>query len=382
MSNLIQRQTELSAHVVGFSRFLRAKGFAIGPDREADALRALARVQLGNDDEFYLALRSVYPQNHKQVREFDQHFAKYWKELNKAVDSKIKDQEKEAEKKRKKPQKDSASAFESLKSWLNSKNSNQELELAAFGLGEPLLQKDFGSYTDDDLYDARRVVQELTRKLARVLSRRYEAAKKSQQLDLRRLMRANIGKDGEILELCYKKPSRNKIRLVLLCDVSKSMDLYSRFFVQFMYAFQNLYQSIETFVFSTKLYRITEDLREMDYNQALQNLSETVPGWSGGTDVGAALRSFREDYALRKLNSRTIVLIISDGMDTGEGDDLAQNMAVIQRKARRVVWLNPLAGHPNYRPEVKALKAVLPHVNLHAPAHNLESLRRVVELLK
>lgn len=180
----------------------------------------------------------------------------------------------------------------------------------------------------------------------------------------------------------YRKPARNKIRLVLLCDVSKSMELYSRFWVQFMYAFQTLYQSIETFVFSTRLCRITEDLKEMDYTKALENLSEKVPNWSGGTDIGAAISEFVKEYAMRKLNTRTIVLIVSDGMDVGEGDDLAQNMERIRRKARRVIWLNPLAGSPNYRPEVKALKTVLPYLDLHAPAHNLESLKKVVEQLR
>jgi uncharacterized protein with von Willebrand factor type A (vWA) domain len=160
------------------------------------------------------------------------------------------------------------------------------------------------------------------------------------------------------------------------------MELYSRFWVQFMFAFQNLYQSIETFVFSTRLCRITEDLKEMEYTQALENLSERVPHWSGGTDIGAAMQEFVQEYGMKKLNSRTIVLIISDGMDTGDGNELAENMERIRRKARRVIWLNPLAGSPDFRPEVKALKAVLPHLDLHAPAHNLESLKRVVEQLR
>lgn len=381
-NNLISRQTELSAHVVAFSRFLRAKGIPAGPDREADALRALAEINLGDEQQFYLALRSIYPQNRKQLREFDELYTKYWKELAKAVDSKIKDEAKESDPKKKKNKQNGEASFEALKNWLNGNRQSEQEELASYGLGEPLSQKDFGSYTDEDLHEARRIIQTLVQRMAKTMSRRYETARSGGQLDLRKMLRNNFRKSEEIMDLFYRRPARNKIRLVLVCDVSKSMELYSRFWVQFMFAFQNLYQSIETFVFSTRLCRITEDLKEMDYNQALENLAERVPHWSGGTDIGAAMQEFVQEYGMKKLNSRTIVLIISDGMDTGDGNDLALNMERIRRKARRVIWLNPLAGSPDFRPEVKALKAVLPHLDLHAPAHNLESLKRVVEQLR
>ncbi len=379
---MIARQTSLSAHIVAFSRFLRVKGIPVGPDREADALKALAEINVGDEMEFYLALRSIYPQNRKQLGEFDELYVKYWKELAKAVDSKLKDDAEESKPKKKKNNQNGEASFEALKNWLNGNRQAEPEELASYSLGEPLSQKDFGSYTDEDLYEARRIIRTLVQRMAKTMSRRYEAARSGGQLDLRRILRNNFRKGDEIIDLFYRRPARNKIRLVLLCDVSKSMELYSRFWVQFMFAFQNLYQSIETFVFSTRLCRITEDLKEMEYTKALENLTERVPHWSGGTDIGAVLREFVQEYAMRKLNSRTIVLIISDGMDTGEGDDLALNMERIHRKARRVIWLNPLAGSPDYRPEVKALKAVLPHLDLHAPAHNLESLRKVVEQLR
>lgn len=382
MSNLITRQTELSAHIVAFSRFLRAKGIAIGPDREADALKALAEINMGDELQFYLALRSIFPQNRKQLRDFDELYAKYWKELAKAVDAKIKDDAQETNTKKKKNKQNGEASFEALKNWLHGNRQPEVEELAAYSLGESLSQKDFGSYTDEDLHEARQIIRLLVQRMAKTMSRRYTAARSGGHLDLRKVLRNNFRKGEEIIDLFYRKPARNKIRLVLLCDVSKSMEIYSRFWVQFMYAFQNLYQSIETFVFSTRLCRITEDLKEMDYTQALENLSEKVPNWSGGTDIGAAISEFTDQYAMRKLNSRTIVLIVSDGMDVGNGDDLAQNMERIRRKARRVIWLNPLAGSPNYRPEVKALKTVWPYLDLHAPAHNLESLKKVVEQLR
>jgi uncharacterized protein len=381
--SLVQRQTELSAHIVAFGRYLRQHGFAIGPDRESDALLALAKVPFDNEDYFYLALRSIFPQNKKQLNEFDQLYGKYWKELAKAVDSKIKTQEEESkEKKKKKPKQDDQAAFEALKNWLHRKNESEEEELSAYSLGGSLNQKDFSTYTDDDLKESQRVIRLLVERLKKTTSRRYKSSSKGSQLDLRKMISSNLRGSDEILNLYYRKPAQNKIKLVLICDVSKSMDLYSRFFVQFMYAFQNLYQSIETFVFSTHLYRITEDLKEMDYTKALENLSETVPNWSGGTDLGVAFKTFTDNFAFRKLNSRTIVLIVSDGWDTGESTELSESMALVARKSRRVYWLNPLANNPGYRPETKALKAIMPHIDGLLPAYNLDSLKRVVEQLR
>ena len=381
--SLVQRQTELSVHVVMFSRFLRTKGFPLGPDREADALQALAVVKVGDEINFYLALRAVFPQNRKQIRDFDALYTTYWKELAKAVDSKIKDQETVSKQKKKASKPNSEAAFEALKNWLHGKSKqDSEEELAAYSLGESILGKDFSSYTDEDLQESQQVIRQLVQRLRKIQSRRYVATRKGGQLDLRHILRDNFRRGDEIVNLFYKKQAQTKIKIVLICDVSKSMDLYSRFFVQFMYAFQNLYASIETFVFSTKLLRITEDLKEMEFQQALDNLSDSVPNWSGGTDLGAAFREFVQEYALRKLNSKTVVLIVSDGWDTAESPDLAENMAKIKRKSRRVYWLNPLASTPNYSPEVRGLKAVMPHIDALLPAHNLESLKEVIGAIR
>jgi uncharacterized protein len=375
--SLIHRQTELSANIVAFGRYLRQKGFAIGPDREADALLALSKIPFNDQTQFYLALRAIFPQNKKQLNDFDSLYTTYWKEVAKAVDSKIKET---ITQKKKKTAIDQQTTFEALKNWLHGNKQNNE-ELSAYSLGENILKKDFGSYTDDDLAQSQQLIRELVRHIRRIVSRRYKASKQGQQLDLRKILSHNFRGTDEIINLFYRKQTQNKLRLVLLCDVSKSMDLYSRFFVQFMYAFQNLYQSIETFVFSTELRRITEDLKEMDYAQALENLSDNVPNWSGGTDLSLSFEQFVEKYAFRKLNSRTIVLIVSDGWDTGE-NTLDKSMAQIKRKARRIYWLNPLASSPDFKPEVKALQTAMPYLDAHLPAYSLDSLKQVLEKLR
>jgi hypothetical protein len=199
-------------------------------------------------------------------------------------------------------------------------------------------------------------------------------------LDLRTTMRKNLRRGGELIELARFRPKQQKNQLILLCDVSKSMDLYSQFLIQFVYAFQQLGQRVETFVFSTSLQRITKVLRQGNYRQVLNELSETVPGWSGGTRIGASFEQFYQQYS-RLLHGHSTVLILSDGMDTGDIEMLEESMRKIGKKAERVIWLNPLAGRPGYAPEVRGMQVSLPYVDLFAPLHNVESLRALGRVL-
>ena len=183
------------------------------------------------------------------------------------------------------------------------------------------------------------------------------------------------------MDLAHSLRRRQHLKLVLLCDVSKSMDLYSRFLIQFIYAFQNVYRRIETFVFSTSLHRITETLRKEELYSALEQLSATVPDWSGGTKIGASFKQFVEQYGLKLVDSQTVVLIISDGWDTGEVDLLEDSMHFLHKHARNVIWLNPLKGSPGYQPATRGMQAALPHIDIFASAHNLNSLRKLVRQL-
>ncbi len=216
------------------------------------------------------------------------------------------------------------------------------------------------------------------------MNRRREKTVQARQFDLRNTLRRNLRRGGELIDLAYKRPRRNRMRLVVLADVSKSMDLYSAFLIQFLYAFQNVFRRIETFVFSTELHRITAELKQQNFQEALKKLAERETGWSGGTRIGSSLHTFVTDYG-KLLNRETIVVILSDGWDTddtratvlnrGTGSTLADAMQRIQQKSRKVIWLNPLAGRVGYEPRTAAMQAALPHVDVFAPAHSVESLR-------
>ena len=171
------------------------------------------------------------------------------------------------------------------------------------------------------------------------------------------------------------------MNLVILSDVSKSMDLYSKFFIQMIYAFQTSYDKIRTFVFSTALYEVSDLLNNHDYGKAFEMISDRIPQWSGGTKIGSCFNDFCERFGSRILNRKTIVMILSDGWDTGESEIFKESMNHIHRKARKVIWLNPLAGNPEFRPSAIGMQNALPFVDTFAPAHNLESLKKAITKL-
>lgn len=381
---LISRHTTLSAHLVAFCRYLREQGFTIGPSEEANVLEAISLLHAFTDpNRFYLCLRTVLTKSFRQQQAFDQHFDTYWNEMAKAVDSKIKEG-KESKKKKSGQQakKQKAPSTQELKNWLYGKKTKDEMTLAAYSPGKDGGGTDLSGFSETGLQELIKIIHLLARSLANRKSRRFQKSKRPGHFDLRKTLRSNLRRGGEIMHLNFKKTQQQKLELVLLCDVSKSMDLYSRFLVQFLYAFQNNYRQIETFVFSTSLHRITPTLQQSTFDDILDQLSTTVPDWSGGTRIGASFHNFLENYGSKYLNHRSIVLIMSDGWDTGDIDLLESSMRKIYRKSGRVIWLNPLAGRPGYETNVKGMQTALPFIDVFAPAHNVESLKQVVKKLK
>lgn len=373
---MIQRQTSLSANIVAFCRFLRQKGYTIGPQEEADVLRALeVLAPFGSPASFQLCLKAILARTLPQQMIFDELYSQYWRELEKAVNSKVKEgapEKRPADNSRQQQPK-----VQSIKDWLQGKGQKETEEMAAYSAYQVMGRKDFSAVPEDSLWEMARMIRRIARSLALRQSRRRKKANRPLQLDLRRTLRLNMRRGGEILDLAHIEPAQRKQQIVLLCDVSKSMDLYSRFLIQFVYAFQNAYRRIETFVFSTSLYRVSSQLRQRDFGVALGKLADAVPGWSGGTKIGESLHEFCGAYASRMLNKRTIVIIMSDGWDTGDTEMLAESMRIIKSRSAKVIWLNPLAGSAGYEPGTLGLQAAMPYIDVFAAAHNVESLREL-----
>jgi len=363
---------DLTSHVVAFCRRLRQHGVPVGPREAADALRALGAVDVADRRECYLALRTVLTSRRDDLATFDRVFEEFWNPPQPEGDHG--------------PQAphpldeagDGQQPPPALLEWLDEALQAQgEEPMPAYSPVEVLAQKDFSTFTADELHEVTRLVIAIARRVAMRLSRRTRATRRSVRVDLRRTIRHSLRRGGEIIDLAYRRRKIQKTRVVLLADVSGSMDLYSRFLIQFIYALQHALGQVETLVFSTSLTRITEAMSEDDLREALDEVARQVPDWSGGTKIGASLRAFLDRFGAELLTPRTVVLIISDGWDTGDIEILELAMADLRRRAGRVIWLNPLLGSPGYEPICQGMRAALPYVDVFASAHNLDSLRQL-----
>lgn len=377
MDSLITRQTSLSGNIISLSRYLRSKGYNISSSEESDAMTSLQVIGLEGEYQYWTALRAVFSKNKYQYENFEDHYKSFQYELKKAVDSKVKTLSGD----KKKPVKSKLPSIEALKSWLYKQPQSDEMQMSSFSNVEVLAKKDFAEMDQDEMRLILQVLQTLAAKILRKKSRSKRISRRHRHIDLRQTLRQNLRSGTDINDIIWSEKKIKKLKLVLLCDVSRSMDLYSRFFIQMIYAFHKGSDRIETFVFSTALHQVTDLLVHHDYDQAFEKISERVPQWSGGTKIGSCLNRFVTNHGHHMLDLKTVAIVLSDGWDTGEISVMKEAMKSIYKSSRKVLWLNPLAGHPDFEPEVIGLKNVLPYINgLHA-AHNLESLKKVMTQL-
>ncbi|HZP36823.1 MAG TPA: VWA domain-containing protein [Methylomirabilota bacterium] len=377
---------DLTTAVLRFGQMLRAAGMPLTITELMDAVRALEAVDLLDRRDVYLALRTTLVARHEEFPVFDRCFEAFWRfqaEEGQGLEgltgpaAPAIPEEHAGNAGAEAAQKKVSVALEG---WEEAGDDDGEpLEVPGVSDKEILMDQDFSSFPVEDLDEVARLTILIAKRLARRISRRKRPTRRGGIIDMRRTIRANLMK-GEIIELRRKERRRRKVRLVLLCDVSGSMDLYSRFLLQFLYALQNVFGRVETFTFSTRLTRVTEHLKGASYRTALARLTE-VRDFSGGTRIGESLQEFNARWG-NLVDRHTIVLLLSDGWDTGEPDILANELLTIKRKAGRLIWLNPLLGNPSYEPLTRGMAAALPLVDHFAAAHNLASLRDLAGHLK
>ena len=375
----------MSSNLVGFCRHLRNQGLLSGLGEQMDALRALDHIPLREEEPFRMALRTSLAKSSREQEIFDEHFRKFWYVWESSEEFYRKppgEEEEERTKIRVIDERQQKPTYLSINDWMNQESESEEVkEAAGYSPFEVDTERDFSQFGNEELQDVITLINEIGKRLATRFSRRMRHSKRHGPMDLRRTMRQSLRRGGDLLDLMHRRRRRQRLKLVLICDVSKSMDLYSRFLIQFIYAFQTVYRRIETFVFSTSLHRITDQLKEQTMDEAVARLSENVPDWSGGTKIGASLKQFVDDFSLKVVDPATVVLVISDGWDTGEVELLSESMAHLNRSSRSLIWLNPLKGSPDYEPTTRGMQAALPHLDLFASAHNLNSLRNLIREL-
>ncbi len=380
MKNLIVRKTSLPAHVIQFSRYLRDHNFDIGSAEEADILKSfLANIPTSFEHQQAL-YKALLVKNRKQFLQFDELYTQYWDELSRAENSKKKDLEEKTQKPRE--TRNPLTELKALKDWLYAGRIDEEKEIASYSAFETIAKKDFSAFINTEQKELLQIIRLIAQRMANKHSRRYRRSKSSRHIDIKNTIRKSIKNGIEINQFLFKEQQKRKVNLILICDVSKSMELYSQFLIQFMYNFQQVVSKLYTFVFSTQLVSLSRILRDSNYEKVLNNLSEQIPYWSGGTRIGESLHTFRTNYGQNLLNKDSIVIIMSDGWDTGDTDLLKDAMKFIHKKSDRVIWINPLAGNPGYQPTTKGMATAMPYIDVFTSAHNLDSLRKVVKHLK
>lgn len=382
-----QARNSLSLELLKFCRGLRYEGLAVTTPEVNDAMRAATAIEVSDRDDFYWTLRTVLTSRREDLAPFDLYFSLFWDasgRLERLTQPGAQGEDGEAQGRVQARGEQQGQPVTTQKPGPATGADADDTDTDTVPQYSPraaLLKKDFSSFQPDDMSEFIKILVLLTRRLQMRLSRRTKPARRGPKIDLRRTMRRNLKYGDSIVELARQRRKRRRSRLVLLCDVSRSMDVYSRFLLHFIYALQRGVARVESFVFSTSLSRVTPYFKQRDVRSALDEAAANVPDWSGGTRIGFSLRTFNEEYAHRVADKRTVALFLSDGLDTGEVELLEQQMEALRERVGKVVWLNPLAGHPDYRAAAQGMQAALRYVHVFAPAHNLESLRQVIRLL-
>jgi uncharacterized protein len=368
---------DLVRNMLQFGRLLRSYEMLVTPSEIFDGLRAMETIDLHDKAEVYLSLRTTLTSKLEDLPTFDRLFELFWRSLS--VESQPGGQDEALAMPNEEGEPDNQQRVQVKLETKDEAEDGEEGEedLALYSPVEVEVDKDFSAFQADDMADIARAILLIARKLATRESRRTKVAAKSSLIDPRRTMRRNLKYGDTIIELARKTKKIRKPRIVLICDVSRSMDTYSRFLLQFIHAFQNSLGRVESFVFSTSLTRVTDYFRHEEIQEALERIAREVHDWSGGTRIGQSLRTFNRDYGRKMVDHNTIVLILSDGLDTGDAEILGEAMEEMAERACKVIWLNPLLGSQDYRPLARGMSTALPHVDVFAPAHNLSSLQEL-----
>ena len=364
-------EESLASRIVEFCRYCRAGDLSAGVKESVDALDAARAVGVRDREILKSALRSVLCSSKDEWEQFDELFEAYWGAAQPG--SRITPTPRKSLQPDRRLPHGTTTTLMGRSTARETEDSGGRAVLGATA-EERLKRTDFSQASQDDLPELERISMRLLRHMSRRLSRRLKSLRQRRQVDLRRTIHRNISRGGDLIDLSYKARKIQQDRLVVLLDISGSMNPYSLFFLRFAYALERHFKRVDTFLFSTQLTEITASLRGRSPAQAIQALAQQAAGWSGGTKIGGSLKEFVMYHGARVLSRETVFIVLSDGWDTGPPAALAEQLHAIRRRVRSVIWLNPLLGLPEYQPVTRGMSAALPYIDVFAPAHNLESL--------
>ena len=367
----------ICARIVEFVRLARANHFRVGVQEAIDALSVAERVGVADRSQLRWGLRSLLCSNAADWSRFDALFDRYWQrpnrhsiQINTSGHIGRLDSENAAPARRQQPP--AASREE------QSRDDPRGVGASA----RDATRSDFRlAQLNQDTHRLEQWIDQLAHRMRKRLLRRHHIRATGHRIHLRRTVRRSLRYGGLPLDLIFQERRRELPRLVLITDVSRSMNVYSYFFLRFARGILDAFKDTDAFVFHTRLIHVTDTLREPDSHRLKEKLAWIAAGWGGGTRIGESLQAFNREYARRLVDSRTFVFVVSDGYDTGEPELLGEQVRRLRQRARRVVWLNPLLGREDYAPTARGMQAALPHLDLFASAHDLESLMRIERML-
>lgn len=366
--------------VVGFSRALHNAGVEVNAGNLIDLCDSFQYISLHNRSDFYAAARATLVSRYDDLETFDEVFRAFWARPILPDDMTLTDTDAGGD-----PDLDVQADVNEVVDTADLQEEAEgegESEEVGYSPDEALMGKDLAAMSDREIEQARKVIHEIVNIIANRRSRRRVPENRGAELDFRRTWRRNAlyGSDG--VELMMKRRRIKKTKLMLLCDVSGSMDCYSRFLIRFIYALKREIRDVEVGVFSTRMTAISRLLKTKGIEESLVEVAGTVHDWAGGTDIGGCLREFNDQFARDMLHSRTVMIIVSDGWDRGDPDLMRQEMARLRKRVHKLMWLNPLLGTPGYQPLCLGMKTALPYLDYFLPAHNLESLIQLARTLR
>lgn len=371
----------LLGNLLRFGRVLREAGVDLPANRMLDAVRALGYIDIGRRSDFYFTLRALLVCRHQDLPIFDDAFLVFWRRPARPWSPD--DLRALGERRRFGPQereRSSTAAGSSATQESQEHHLIQRIAPLSYSAREVSRTKDFASFTEAELEQAKLLVAELAWNPGQRRTRRWRSDR-GPQLDPRRLLRQNLRYGAELFSLPTRARRVKRRPVVLLCDVSGSMERYVRMLLHFVHSLSSAPGRVEAFLFATRLTRITHDLQQRGADQAVRRILTGVPDWGGGTRIGDAIRTFNVQWARRVTEHGPIVLLISDGWDRGDPALLEAEIRRLRRTCHRLIWLNPLLGDARYRPLTRGMQAALPYIDDFLPVHNLDSLATLAKHL-
>jgi uncharacterized protein with von Willebrand factor type A (vWA) domain len=361
--------SNLQHNLIVFGRLLRRAGIDVHGGRMVDVTEALQHVDLGSREEVYHTCRALLVHRQDQIPIFDRAFNMFWR-AHSGQSTTVRGASRPGE-----PGRGGAQVeWPSPGDMDGDEGASSPALVQTWSDVGALAEKDFGEFTPDEIVRARLALERLVWSPGERRMRRWVAGHRGSRIDLRRALARSLRTGGDVIELPRRARRVRPRPIVLLCDVSGSMERYSRMLLHFAHALTRRQRRVEAFLFSTELTRITMQLRARRIGEAVSAVTRAVPDWSGGTRIGAAIRQFHQQWMRRALRGGPVVLLISDGWDRGDPEVLRAQMARLQRSCHRLIWLNPLIGTFGYEPLTRGLQAALPYVDDFLPARTLTNL--------